>query len=998
MKLATLLSATALAGSLLLSPTIASAQTAAPTADTQDESTDKKADSEEIVVVGSHIKRSQFNTADSVQVITREDSTQAGFTTTAEVLQSTAVTGGTSQINNSYGGYVTAGGPGANTVSLRGLGTSRTLVLMNGRRISPSGSRGNVVASDLNVLPNIVVDRIEILNTGASSIYGSDAVAGVINLVTRSKFSGLQLEANHSVPQEGGGTEQRYSALFGGSSGAFSFLGSVEYYDRKEVTIGQRDWATCQTDNRLTTPSSYIDPTTGQPKCYGNTSITGANGVTINTLGTPNYNGTTVALGAGVPAGYGALPTTAGYGAASAQVCNRFRPNAAVTTGALPGYECVGGGALSISIRDLMPKSILKSQIVTPSDTLTGYLQATYDLGFLGNAQLYTEILGARRDSEQVSNRQLTIDYAQGSLLLPTNLRNGVFLGPQAGGVTGTANIAARAFVDYGTYNNYQKSDFVRATFGIRGDLPANWSYDVYALKSWSDVKYTSDLVLTSRLAQSLDVVQNTDGSFSCRNTLGGCVAAPALTASVISGDLPAAWKNWITQPVTGVTKFRETIISGTVNGPLFSLWADPIQVALGVEHRSDSINDQPAGDSVSGNLYSFTSSTPTVGKDSVTEAFGEIEIPIIKDKPFFNLLTINGSGRYTDYKSYGSQWTYKFGGLFRPVKWVGFRGSYGTSYRAPALAEQFLGSTSGFQSQNGDPCNNWNTLDSSLARYKNCQSEGLPTNFQATTSIQVNQKGGAESGLSAETSTAWTVGGVLEPTFGSMGRLSLSADYFDITVNNGVSQLSYSTILSQCYDNPDFKSASICSYVTRSTTSPYGLKVVTGYVNISTSKVAGWDFNLRYAVGAFRLNAQLTKFNERYTQTLPTDTIYDNVGALNNPAWTGTADAQYTIDRFTLRYGLDWIDGTYSSAEYMGQTQAARDTYIFQAPDYFLHSASIRYQAEKFSLILGVRNLMNTSPPYISSGAYNRVGNVPLYSGYDYMGRTVFINVSTRL
>ncbi|MDZ4322107.1 MAG: TonB-dependent receptor plug domain-containing protein, partial [Phenylobacterium sp.] len=141
---------------------------------------DESASVEDIVVIGSRIRRDNYNAPSPTQAVTREEATLQGFASTTEALQSTAVTGGTSQINNAYGGYVTNGGPGANTIGLRGMSPSRTLVLLNGRRVSPAGSRGSVGAADLNVLPTAMIDRVEVLRDGASSVYGSDAVAGVV--------------------------------------------------------------------------------------------------------------------------------------------------------------------------------------------------------------------------------------------------------------------------------------------------------------------------------------------------------------------------------------------------------------------------------------------------------------------------------------------------------------------------------------------------------------------------------------------------------------------------------------------------------------------------------------------------------------------------------------------------------------------------------------------------------------------------------------------------
>jgi outer membrane receptor protein involved in Fe transport len=159
-----------------------------------------QAPAQSVVVSGSRIKRDNYSSAAPVQIIRNEDSALAGFSTTTEVLQGTAVTGGQGQINNAYGGFVTDGGPGANTLGLRGFGPTRSLVLLNGRRLAPSGTRGSVGAADLNTLPSSIVDRIEVLKDGASSIYGSDAVAGVVNVITKNKLDGITADLSMSQP------------------------------------------------------------------------------------------------------------------------------------------------------------------------------------------------------------------------------------------------------------------------------------------------------------------------------------------------------------------------------------------------------------------------------------------------------------------------------------------------------------------------------------------------------------------------------------------------------------------------------------------------------------------------------------------------------------------------------------------------------------------------------------------------------------------------------
>ena len=198
-----------------------------------------------IVVTGSRIRRDTFSTIEPITVVTAEEITQGGFNSAADVLQSQVVTAGAGQINNFYGGFVTAGGTGANTLGLRNLGPARTLVLLNGRRLAPAGTRGNVLAADLNVLPTAIVERIEVLKAGASSIYGSDAVAGVVNIMTDKKVRGVTLDAQVNMPEVGAGVDRRIATTFGFGDDRFNVLGSFEYRKREALRLNDRDFTSC---------------------------------------------------------------------------------------------------------------------------------------------------------------------------------------------------------------------------------------------------------------------------------------------------------------------------------------------------------------------------------------------------------------------------------------------------------------------------------------------------------------------------------------------------------------------------------------------------------------------------------------------------------------------------------------------------------------------------------------------------------------------------------
>lgn len=1017
MKINRLLGASALVGALAILPSVAIAQTAAdqpapqassanPTQVPSDATNPQAPDADrvaadaskgEIIVTGSRIRRDEYSVAEPLTVIGKDEITQAGFISATDALQSNAITQGSSQINNTYGGLVTDGGAGANTLGLRGLGPSRTLILLNGRRLAPGGTRGSVLAADLNVLPTGVIDRIEVLKSGASSIYGSDAIAGVVNIITDQKLTGLKLDLQTNVPQVGAGVDHRVSASFGFQADRLSVIGSVEYRKRDSLARNDVPFFRCPIGGFLDGQGSALGSGDNFAPDDPRACFTLDNGgVSINTLGLPTRN---------------AIARTGG----AIGRFNRFVPAPGVTTGPFPGYLGV-----TFYDRDTFDPVQEEEPLVNGVENYTAYLSSTYQLDFLGHAEVYGELLATRRKSSAPLYRQLSLDYLQGSPLLPADLRNGAFANPT---VTSSGKlIAARAFIGYGLTSSDQKVDYVRASGGIRGDFFfPKWRYDAYVGKSWNDGTYEGESFLSDRLANSLNVVANGNGTFSCVSAASNpnCVAAPALSAAVIGGNLPAAFRDYIVDNTIGHTQFRETTFAFNIDGPLFRLPGGDVQLSLGAEYRKQSINDQPDANSVSGNLFGLTAATPTVGSDNVKEGFGEIYLPLLSDKPFFYRLNVTGSARYTDYASYGSDTTYKIGGEWEPFRGFGVRGSYGTSYRAPALAEQFLGATSGFLGSNSDPCSALpaaaDQSPNQLILARNCASIGLPADFEQRNGITVFRVGGAAAGLSAETSKNWTVGAVISPRLPeSVGSLSLSLDYFDVKVSNGVQDLSAGTLLGRCYGNASNfdPAAGFCRFVKRDANQ--ALTVTSSFVNLSENIVKGYEFNGRYARdifgGRFILNAAVTKYTEQSSRLFPEEFLNDSNGIITQPDWVGNFDATYTFGGVTARYGLDWVKGdhnkTYNNFAFDNLTgitdpdlvQSYKDSYFLETNDYFLHAVSVQFNIEKqYQFTLGVRNLLNTAPPRISNIGFNVTGNSPLYSGYDFVGRSFFANVNVK-
>lgn len=946
-----------------------------------------------IVVTGSRIRRDEFSSIEPITIITADEITQSGFNSATDALQSLAVTAGAGQINNFFGGFVTDGGTGANTLGLRGLGPARTLILLNGRRLAPAGTRGSLVAADLNVLPTAIVESVEILKAGASSVYGSDAVAGVINILTDKELRGLTFDVQVNVPEIGAGLDRRISASFGFGTDRLDLIGSVEYRKRNAIKLRDVNFTSCPIGGFLDGEGTEFG--SGDGVGFGdNPCFTLDNGgVTINTLGLPTRD---------------AISRTTGLSGRF----NRFVP-AAGTGGGTPGFLGV-----DFFSRDTFDPASQEEELVTPVETLTGFFAGTYNLEALGNAEIYGEVLATRRKSSATLFRQLSLDYQQGSLLVPEIFRNGVFLGPN--NISSGKPIAARAFIAFGNTASKQSVDYVRAGGGIRGDffLP-NWRYDAYVGKSWTDGTVEIESFLVDRLATSLNVVKNADGTFSCaaQAAIANCVAAPELNADTIAGRLPQAFRDYILQNTVGKTVFRETTFSLGFDGPLFALPGGDAQLAIGTEFRQQRIDDTPDDNAIRGNLFGLTASVPTRGSDSVKEVFGEVFLPILADKRFFENVNLSGSARYTDYDSYGSDITYKIAGEWEFVRGFGLRASYGTSYRAPALSEQFLGETTGFLGSGNDPCDAdgfpANAADFSAnqkLRAANCATVGINVaTFQQNSSITVINRGGAETGLEAETSTNWSIGAVVTPRLSNDVSINLALDYFNIKVENGVTSLGGGTILARCFGEADFDpNDGFCRFVKRDANNV--LTVTSGFVNLATDVVKGFEFQGRASAdlfgGRFTFNANVTKYTEQSDRVFPEEFLLDANGTLNNPDWVGSFDATYRKGAVLFRYGVEWFDGSSGTFAFNAKSrqtglvdpvreQQLRDDLILEVPDYFLHSASVQFSvSQKFEATLGIRNLFNTEPPKISAFG-NVVGNAPLYSGYDYTGRQFFLNTT---
>ena len=977
-----------------------------------------------IVVTGSRIRSvTPFNSPDPVTVIDPALAAREGKFDMASTLQSSPIAAGSTQITSALSSnFVTNGGPGAQTVDLRGLGANRTLVLLNSRRAGPAGTRGAVSSFDLNVLPQSIAQSIDILKTGASSIYGSDAIAGVVNIKTKNNIDGFQIDANASVPLDSGGEQYRISAIYGKKFSRGNFMVAVDYSHQNELARGDRKYLACPeayTFREDGSRADIIDPRTGQYKCedlrWGhvwtynliyNLQLDGPGGPNTGVDTSPNgetvlvqyqYPGETL----GIPA-YGAPAYPGDFGAPA-------------------GWFPTGYDLSSLAVQNAYHPFVEEQTIIPKTDLFTVYAQGNVDI--TDSIEGFGEFLFNRRKTYQNGWRQFwnfggTEDFI-GNFWAP-GWQGVNFISP-----TGITNNS----------DSSQKVDYYRGVGGLRGDLGSKWKWETHVQYSRSIGRYRSEQILQ-------DVYET--GYFQTASCVGQvtpvsgkqCIDLPWADPFFLRGELTPEQKDFLFEWEEGKTLYKQLTGEATLAGEAFRLPAGPVGVALGVTARRDSINDVPGEITRAGNAWGASTSGITAGRGITTEAFGEINVPILADKTLFKELTLSGAARITNVKatrssdgqsdSTNGNWTYKLGANWAVNNFLRVRASYGTSFRAPALFEQFLADETSFPSQRAvDPCIQWaNNLALGLISQRvadNCAADGIPPNHSgAGVSATAISRGGLGD-LEPETSKAMVVGAILTPRFAFLPdtRISLAVDYFKIKVKGEISQLGSGNIVFGCYNSENFPADPLCSLFTRGqTAAPNNIATVSDqFINIASQKNSGVDvaFNVRHDMGgAGTLNflADMTWQVKDTFQLLPTSPRTSDNGEAGSPSWVGDFKLSWTSQQkdWVVFYGLNVIGKTSDQQDFLDANgddpcvdSVIRGRYCpkLTVPMVFYHNASITKDiAEKFSITLGMSNIFDKRPPRVSvlnGGQISMLGPVVAASQYGFIGRRVFINVSRK-
>lgn len=968
----------------------------------QNEEEESDEGAERIVVTGSRVRRDSFTSTAPLQVISAEAIQEAGLVDTGEILRSTTVVQGAqldAQINSTL---VSNAGPGGQAVSLRGLAADRTLVLINGRRFAPAGVEGAPSFPDVSLIPSSMIERIDILLDGASSVYGSDAVAGVTNIILRDEFDGLQFEGFYSAPDERGGEQSRLNFIVGGQGDRTRYMFSAEYLRNEELRGNERDWMF--TDGEACGIELDIQADGSLARSCGNRHLFQSNvGVALNPfsifVGFPGISAAESDLGLEniVSSGFPDAPA--------------FNDQARNNPGVQGAYE------------------------LPASERTTAFLTFAHELGeILPGTEFFTEFSFSNRQTAFNSGPgQFTVDFDDNYPFNPFGGAPGSILLQTPWDVTLDVSL-----------------DQYRLFSGFQGDLGfvgfPSWDYEVFAGYTRSQGFSRRDITLEENLNLTAVTTEidgtgvatcglDTPSGFFQSRTAETCLpinffqpGAYAAQPDYVEGnDEVTAWLRGFRDINTVID---QRILGGYVTGPVWELPAGDLSIVFGAEWREDALETQASDVASRGLGLNFFQDRESNGDVELWEIYGEAIIPVLSGLPFAEELTFETAARYIDHEFYGENSTWSFRASYSPVDFLTFRGTAGTSFRAPNLRELFLGGQSGFASFSIDPCGvpltaldgggNYDpTLDPrAQIVLDNCTAEGVdPTSLglQGTSGVEVFRSG--NTGLDPEESEAFSLGFVFEQPFTEAFDLRFGLNWYDITVENSVLVPNTGFILNQCYNSTNFPNDPFCTRRVRDVANTgFLLEVDATPFNVAENSSTGFDYNAAFATDftafsrpiQFSSDVVVTQSDsiEQITDLDGVITTLEQVGLIGSPEWRATANSRLRIgDNLSLfwraRYIGEQDPGSNASASASVQSEAE----IYRVEDIWYHDVSASWVEDSWVLRVGVNNLFDQDPPQIdeditsnfSSAGSVSTRSVPLGVGYDQIGRRVFINVSRR-
>ena len=907
--------------------------------------------SDEIIVTGSRITREQTGYVGSMSVIDMDGIERTPNYSVQDMLLKLPSIGlqGTSRNNSS-------GGRGANFSGIHQLTPERTLVLLNGRRMVHTIRDSLGLGVDMQSFPINMIDSIEVLADGASAIYGSDAVAGVINVKTR-RFEGIEFNVGAGLPEAPGGDSYNAGMIAGlaGERGHVTLAATL--VDTGKVDFQQRDWSKVpilgQLDNSegtiLTLMGSGIPPEGRQPDAgiiFKPDPASGASFQPYDTFGFSGLNGS---------AGDGSLQSILDTG-------HRFN------------YSDIEKGLSLLN----------EAQVV--NGAIIGELE-------LGNASVYYELLGTHREGT-LKYTPLPIADALGGF---TNLLQVPFTNPH---VPADAVPVIRAAVgpdatqfqmwwralDLGNRLFRYSSDTMKATAGLRGNLPlfdGSWEYDAWFTYGRSTLdEITNNQVNVAKLQTALNPVACKGDPACPKDALGN----PTLDIFG-RGVKSQAEIDYVLFDDEEATRYEMWHLAGALTGELWILPAGTVDVAAGLEWRHESGSVRPSA-TVQAGHSGGNFAEPTEGDFSVWEFFAEFHIPLLGGRTFAQELSLDAAARYSDYNTVGSEATFKLALHWEPVNALKFRGIYATGFRSPNILESFGGTADTFPTV-ADPCNTAADLyrDNATVR-ENCAGQGIPSDYvQNASQLKISAGGNPE--LKPETSDSYSVGLVWTPD--ETGNLSVAIDYYNVQVDDAINTPDPVDVILTCYTTPNL-AAPECDRIRRG---PSG--TITRFdllnENLARLETSGIDVSAGYILytdyGDVSLTGNVNWLNE-YVETTDsgavsnrTDMVAGNVSDwAGYPEWRSNLSVTLSRNNWTIGGSWRYLDAMdiFDTIDFDNVHESVGAVHYF---DLFGN-----YRGGMIEVTIGAENLTGETPPYVPDVALNTS------SIYDYLGRFYYLRV----
>jgi outer membrane receptor protein involved in Fe transport len=941
----------------------------------------------DIVITGSRIARRDLTSDSPIVTIGKDDITSRGVPTLEGTLnqlpQFTPSSGAAS-------GFNTRGGQA--NLNLRALGTARTLVLIDGRRLQPSNSDGS---ADINVLPQSIIEGVETITGGASAVYGSDAVAGVVNIKLRRRFKGLEIDGQSTVSDKGDAGTRDISVTagtdFAGGRGNIFAAGS--YSQRDMVLFRDRSFLTVQ----------------------------GLNGMTVNgTISSSASNLPSQAAVNTIFARYGAAPGSVSRSSAFSFNSDGtlFLPSPAI------GYKGSTTDPYLLYQGSIYDNSGLLNQAQLPLERYSGFGRAEFNVG--GSTTLFAQALYthyAALTQSQGASSSLTVNPLTVPVTNPFFPADLAALAASRPNPTAPYTIQKR-FSALGPRTERDTYDFYQATIGADGKVGlGDLRWNAYA--TIGETRYVANEV-----------------NYPSTSAVQRLLSAPDGGASLCTGGynpfgnqpISASCAAYIARDSTSTTTLRQTVAEASVTGSLFQLSGKDVGFAVGADYRRTSYSFTPDPLIAAGDLINYLPTAASKGYDSAKEVYGELLVPILHDVPFFQSLNIDLGARYSGYRISGGVTTFKADADWKPIDQLMFRGGYARAIRAPSVGDLFSALTSdsvalgGITSYpNGDPCDYRSgfrtgaTATNAAAVRTLCLSQGVPANIIDTYMNNTSRQATATAGnlaLKPETANTYSVGAVFRATGAGLlfSRFSLSVDYYNIKVKDAIGNITGIVAVQSCFNanglNPTLSATNtFCQLISRNTTTGEIGLITTPRLNLGGYKTSGIDISANWPIplsalgisnsGTLTLSTDVNYLDKFEIQTLPGGVFLDYAGTIQNtqvdlfssarPRWKAVSSARYSSAAFSLGFRWRFIGSMANSAN-VGVVNGVLP--VTKRVDYFDLDGSIKV-ADGFQLRAGVTNLLDRQPPV--TGATPVGARTIDADTYDLIGRRFFVGFQAK-